>query len=150
MSFQIATKENKFWVELLIYTMSQYLYPKHFCRTLKDLDNYLSIDKRELKNIDAKFQEKIGYWAFYNHLQDYKIYGTMIKMFCLEFLNNLWQHPKENPWPIHSINENYKTWFYRQCDYLLRFQAKRKISESLLLQNWLKMLLTLKMMNTKH
>ncbi len=28
------------------------------------------------------------YWAFYNHLQDYKMYGTMIKMFCSEFLNN--------------------------------------------------------------
>jgi hypothetical protein len=25
-----------------------------------------------------------------------------------------------------------------QCDYLLKFQAKRRISKSLLLQNWLK------------
>jgi hypothetical protein len=62
--------------------MSQYPYPRHLCQTLKDLDDYLSVHKRELKSIDAKLQEKIGYLASYNYLQHYKIYGTMIKKFA--------------------------------------------------------------------
>jgi hypothetical protein len=28
-----------------------------------------------LKNIDAKFQAEVGYWAFYNHLQDTRYMG---------------------------------------------------------------------------
>jgi hypothetical protein len=43
------------------------------------LDYYPSINRREFKNIDAKFQVELGYWAFSNHLQDYKINRTMIK-----------------------------------------------------------------------
>jgi hypothetical protein len=62
--------------------MSRHPYPKHYCQTLKDLDDYPSADKLELKNIDVEFQAKVGYWASYNHLHDYKIYEIMIKMFC--------------------------------------------------------------------
>jgi hypothetical protein len=41
----------------------------------------LPINKRkELKNIDAEFQVEVGYWVSSNHLQDYKIYGTMKKI----------------------------------------------------------------------
>ncbi len=25
-----------------------------------------------MKNVDAKYQAEVGYWAFYNHVQDYK------------------------------------------------------------------------------
>jgi IS4 transposase len=27
-------------------------------------------------------------------------------------------------------------WFHKQCDYLFKFQAKRRINESILLQKW--------------
>jgi hypothetical protein len=48
-----------------------------------------SIDRRELKNVDLEYQTKVGYWASFNHLQDYKIYGTVIKMFVPKFINNM-------------------------------------------------------------
>jgi len=73
--------------------------------------------------------------TFSNHLHDYKIYGTMIKMFCLKFLNSLWQPPRNNALPTHF----YRTWFHRQCDYLFGFQDERKIiSKSILLWKWWK------------
>jgi hypothetical protein len=53
------------------------------------------MENKKLKNVDAKFQTKVGYWASTNHLQGYKIYGTMIKMFKLEFLSNLQQPPRK-------------------------------------------------------
>jgi len=62
----------------------------------------------------------------------------MIKMFCLLFLNNLWQLPRDNPWPTHSTNKNYRIRFHKQHDYLFGFQAKRRINKSLLLWNWAK------------
>ncbi len=49
----------------------------------------LHVEKKKLKNVDVEFQTKVGYWASTNHLQDYKIYGTIIKMFKSEFLSNL-------------------------------------------------------------
>ncbi len=57
-------------------------------------------------------------------------------MFCSKFLNNLWQPPKDNPWPSQPMNQNYRTWFQRLCDYMLGFQVERKISESILLWKW--------------
>jgi LysM repeat protein len=66
------------------------------------LDDYPSIDIRKLKNIDVEFQVDVRYWASYNHLQDYKIYGN-----CPYFLNSLQQHPGNNPWPTHPTNQNY-------------------------------------------
>jgi hypothetical protein len=39
------------------------------------------VAKVELKNVDAEFQAEVRYWASTNHLQDYKIHGTMIKVF---------------------------------------------------------------------
>jgi hypothetical protein len=44
-----------------------------------------------------------------NHLKDYKIYRTMIKMFTPEFLNNLPQPPKNNSWPTYLTNRNFRT-----------------------------------------
>ncbi len=41
-------------------------------RTPLDLDLYLFINKRELKNVDAKYEEEVGYWASSNHVQNYK------------------------------------------------------------------------------
>ncbi len=48
-----------------------------------------------MKNVDAEYQAKVGYQASSNHLQDYKIYGMVIKMFIPKFLNSLRQ-PFEN------------------------------------------------------
>jgi len=49
-----------------------------------------------LKSVAVKFQAEVGYWASTNYLQDYKIYGIVIKMFILESLSNLPQPPKDN------------------------------------------------------
>jgi hypothetical protein len=57
----------------------------------QDLDLYLLVDSKKFKSINAKFQVKVGYLVYFNHLQDYKIHETMIKMFCPSFWNNLWQ-----------------------------------------------------------
>jgi hypothetical protein len=51
-----------------------------FFQTPPDLSLYSSIDGRKLKNVDAKYQGKVGYLASSNYLQDYKIYGTKIKI----------------------------------------------------------------------
>jgi hypothetical protein len=50
--------------------------------------------KKTLKNVNAEFQAKVGYYVIINHLQGYKIYGTMIKMFIPESLNSLPQPPR--------------------------------------------------------
>jgi hypothetical protein len=34
------------------------------------------------------------------------------------------------------MNQNYRMQFYRQCDYLLKFQANKRINKSILLQKW--------------
>jgi hypothetical protein len=51
----------------------------------------------------------IGHLLTTNHLQDYKIYGTMIKMFIQEFLSSLPQPLGDNPWPTNLTNTNLKT-----------------------------------------
>jgi len=91
--------------------MLQYPYPHHCCRTPSDFDLYSFVTKVELKNVDVDFQAKVGYWASTNHLQDYKICGTMIKMFMPKFLNSLPQPPRNNPWPTHLTNQNFRTRF---------------------------------------
>jgi hypothetical protein len=57
-------------------------------------------------------------------------------MVCPKFLNSLRQPLGNNSWPTHPTNQNYRMWFHKQGDYLFRFQAKRRISESFLLWNW--------------
>ncbi len=48
-------------------------------------------------------------WAVIrNYFQDYKIYANIIKMFIKEFLNNLPQPSKDNSWPKHPTNQNYR------------------------------------------
>ncbi len=59
-------------------------------------------------------------------------------MFCLEFLNILWQPPRNNPWPTHLTNQNYRMEFDKQNDYLLGFQFERRINELILLWKWLR------------
>ncbi len=76
-----------------------------------DLD--LFIEQKKVKSVDAEYEAKVGYWVSFNHLQDYKIYGTMIKMFILEFLSNLQQPPRDNPRPIDLTYQNFKTQFHR-------------------------------------
>ncbi len=79
MSFQVAMKKQILsWITHLHNVMifiSQTL--------LLNIERFkvLPINKRkELKNIDAEFQVEVGYWVSSNHLQDYKIYGTMKKI----------------------------------------------------------------------
>jgi hypothetical protein len=57
-------------------------------------------------------------------------------MFCLEFLNNLQQLPKNNPWPTHLTNQNYETHFHKHCDFLLKFQVNKIINKLILLWKW--------------
>ncbi len=97
---------------------------------------YPFVAKGKLKNVDVEFQAEVEYWASTNHLQDYKIYGTMIKMFMSKFLNNLPQPPRNNPWLPHSTNKKYKTRFHQQCDSLLRFQTPKKINDSIFFFKW--------------
>ncbi len=59
-------------------------------------------------------------------------------MFILKFLSNLPQPPKDNPWPTNSTNKNFITQFHCHCNYLVGFQASRKINDSILEKIWLK------------
>jgi hypothetical protein len=74
------------------------------CLTPHDLDLYLVVEKKEMKSIDVEYQVQVGYWATNNHLQDYKIYVILKCMFDEDFLNNLLQTLKDNPWPAHPTN----------------------------------------------
>jgi LysM repeat protein len=80
---------------------------------LGDCEFYPLVERKKLENIDVEFQVEVGYWASLNHLQDYKIYGTMIKQIFPKFLNNLQQPLGNHLWPTHSTNQNYKTQFHR-------------------------------------
>jgi hypothetical protein len=90
------------------------------------LDLYPYVQKNKLKNIDIEFQAEVGYWAFINHLQDYKIYVIVIKMLILEFLNSLPQPPRDNPWLEDSINNNFKTYFMGNAIIFWDFKHLRK------------------------
>jgi hypothetical protein len=79
------------------------------CRTPQDLNLYPLVDNKEMKSIDAKYQIQIRDWVARNHLQDYRIYATMICIFDENFLNSLLQPLGDNPWPAHPTNQNYKT-----------------------------------------
>jgi hypothetical protein len=68
------------------------LYPWHYCQTTPNLDLYLFFFKMELKNVIVEFQARVGYWSSINHLQDYKIYGTMIKMLSRSFWTTCHNH----------------------------------------------------------
>ncbi len=49
-----------------------------------------------------------------------------------KFLSNLPQSPRDNPLLAHPTNQNFKTRFHQQCDYLLGFQLLKKINNSIL------------------
>jgi hypothetical protein len=53
-----------------------------------------------MKSIDAKYNVKMGYLALKNNVQEYKVYAIVIWMFNLDFVNNLQQALRDNPWPI--------------------------------------------------
>ncbi len=42
----------------------------------------------------------MGYLALKNNVQEYKVYAIVIWMFNLDFVNNLQQALRDNPWPI--------------------------------------------------
>ncbi len=97
-------------------------------QTPQGLDLYPTIGKKEMKSIDVEYQVEVGYWAQRNHLQDYKIYVTMICMFDKDFLHTLLQHLGDNPWRTHPTNQNYRIQLLRQFDYPLGFVSLNKYS----------------------
>jgi len=42
-----------------------------------------------MKVVDVDYNVKVGYWASTNNAQEYKVYVTVIRMFDLDFVNNL-------------------------------------------------------------
>jgi hypothetical protein len=78
-------------------------------RTPQDLNLYPIVEKKEMKCVDAKYQVQVWYRATRNHLQDYKIYVTVICMFDEDFLNSLLLPPWNNPWLAHPTNQNCRT-----------------------------------------
>jgi hypothetical protein len=52
----------------------------------------MSVDKRKLKSANAKYQAEVGYWSSFNHLQDYKIYGIVIKT-CEQLVTTSYKQP---------------------------------------------------------
>ncbi len=101
--------ERKIEYRFFICIISHYPYPRYFFQTPSKLDLYSHVEERKLKSVDVKFQVEVGYWAYIDRLQDYKIYGTLIKMFKPEFLSSLRQPLGDNPWPINLTNKNFKT-----------------------------------------
>jgi hypothetical protein len=41
-------------------------------------------------------------------VHEYKVYAIVIQMLDLDFMNNLWQTPSDNPWPMEQKHHNYK------------------------------------------
>jgi len=57
-------------------------------------------------------------------------------MFISEFLSTLLKPLKDNPWPQDLTKKNFRIWFHQQCDYLLGFQASKKINDLVLEKRW--------------
>ncbi len=72
-----------------------------------------------MKVIDANYNVRVGYWASRNNVQKYKVYVIVIQMFDLDFVNNLQQFPRNNPWLAKLTNCNYKTCLLHQEKNLL-------------------------------
>jgi hypothetical protein len=72
-----------------------------------------------MQMIDVDYNVRVGYWASRNNVEEYKVYVIVIQMFNLNFMNNLWQDPSDNPWLEESTNHNYKTHVLHQTKYLL-------------------------------
>jgi hypothetical protein len=98
------------------------------CETPHDLDLYPIVGKKEMKFIDVEYQIQVGYWVVRNHLRDYKIYVMVICMFDEDFSNSLLHPLGDNPWLSHLTNQNYKTQFLKQSDYVLGFVSSNKYS----------------------
>ncbi len=74
-------------------------------RIVWNLDLYLIVDYRQVKVIDVDYNVQVGYWDEKNNVQEYKVYVIVIQMFDLNFVNNLWQAPRDNPWLAEPINQ---------------------------------------------
>ncbi len=97
-------------------------------RTARELDLYPIMDHKDMKVINANYNVKVGYWASRNNMQEYKMYVTVIWMFDLDFVNNLWQALGDNPWSGKPTNCNYKTYLLRQAKYLLGTNKPKQYS----------------------
>jgi hypothetical protein len=42
-----------------------------------------------MKVIDAEYNVRVGYWASRNNVHEYKSYVIVIRMFDLDYVNNL-------------------------------------------------------------
>jgi hypothetical protein len=97
-------------------------------RTLKYLHLYPIVDQKHMKMIDAKYSLIMGYWASRNNMQEYKVYAIVIRMFELDFVNNLLQASKDNLWPIEPTNRNYMTYLLHQAKYLIGMSRRNQYS----------------------
>ncbi len=70
----------------------------------------------------------MGYWASKNNMQEYKVYATILQVFGLDFVNNLWQALGDNMWPTKPTNYNYKTCLLCQVKYLLGMNKTKQYS----------------------
>jgi hypothetical protein len=90
-------------IDQILYCKCRFGTMKMSTRTPKDLHLYPIVDQRLLKMIDAKYSLRMGYWASRNNVQKYKVYAIGIRIFYLNFVNNLRQASRNNPWPIEPI-----------------------------------------------
>ncbi len=58
-------------------------------RTHGDLHMCPTMDRRQIKIIDAEYNVRVGYLALKNNMKEYKVYVIMICMFDIDFVNNL-------------------------------------------------------------
>jgi hypothetical protein len=74
---------------------------------------YLVVDHKQMKVIVIDNNVRMGYWASRNNVQEYKVYVTMIRMFNLNFMNDLQQVLGNNSWLAELTNHNYNTHLLR-------------------------------------
>jgi hypothetical protein len=58
-------------------------HSKH-SRAPPHLDMFLMVERNDFKIVDVEMQAIIEWWGYYNCLQYYKIYGTVMKMFIVQ------------------------------------------------------------------
>ncbi len=90
-----------------------------------------------MARVQPKFKVAIDRWTSKCGVQDYKTYAMIICMFMPKFLDGLPQPLGNNPWPTLLTNWNYRTCFFKQCDYLLGILSECSFFiESEVCQNW--------------
>ncbi len=97
-SLEIVCDEKKAqWMSTLFHCKGKNAIVRMLARTPRDLDLYPTMDHIQMKVVTADYNVRVGYWASRNNVEEYKVYVTMIWMFDLDFVNDLWQAPRDNP-----------------------------------------------------